>query len=269
MSTGLDKLADNLSSAIKTVPEFYEDGLKSATQESGKTLTLIPRTINAVLAPLQQWIAQKEYNVAETEKLLSQKLEAVDYKKIVTPEPYVAVPAIQAISYSMDSETLRNLYANLLAKSMNSDTKDMVHPAFVDIIKQLTPNDVYVLEEIASSDIFQILTIHASKYETESPLPMDQPVERYGYEDLTHIVTIDPDMVKLSIDNLSRLRLIDDLYIYATDVDDKIKASPFYSDLVAKASKYITDSKWKYEETCSALVLTTFGSYFRNICINN
>ena len=49
-------------------------------------------------------------------------------EKIVEPEPYVAVPAIQAISYAMNSDELRNLYANLLAKSMIKDTKDTVHP---------------------------------------------------------------------------------------------------------------------------------------------
>ena len=124
MSNGLDNFANSLGKAIETVPGLYDDALKPAAQESGKTLSLIPRAINAALAPIRQWIAQKEYNVAETEKLLAKKLEKLDQQKIVTPEPYVAVPAIQAISYSMNSQELRELYANLLAKSMNSDTKD-------------------------------------------------------------------------------------------------------------------------------------------------
>ena len=126
MPEGLDKLASGVGKAIKTVPDLYDDALKPATQESGKTLALIPRAINAALVPLRQWIAEREYKLAETEKLLAKKLEHVGEEKIVTPEAYVAVPAIQAISYSMNSEELRNLYANLLAKAMNSDTKDQV-----------------------------------------------------------------------------------------------------------------------------------------------
>lgn len=54
----------------------------------------------------------------------------------MTPEAYVAVPALQAISYSMNSEELRNMYANLLAKAIDIDEKDKVHPAFVELIKQ-------------------------------------------------------------------------------------------------------------------------------------
>lgn len=69
--------------------------------------------------------------MAETEKLLEQKLKNIDEEKIVSPESYVAVPAIQAISYSMNSDELRNLYANLLAKAMVTPTKDAVHPSFV------------------------------------------------------------------------------------------------------------------------------------------
>lgn len=147
MSNGLETLAKGVGEAINTVPEIYDDGLKPATKEAGQTLALIPRAINAALSGIRQWIANREYKVAETEKLLAIKLEHVGEEKIVPPEPYIAVPALQAISYSMDSEELKNLYANLLAKAMNSDTKDQVHPSFVEIIKQLSPMDAIVLKK--------------------------------------------------------------------------------------------------------------------------
>ena len=116
MLEGLDKLAGSIGKAVETIPDLYDDALKPATQESGKTLALIPRAINAALVPLRQWIAEREYKLAETEKLLAKKLEHVAEDKIVTPEAYVAVPAIQAISYSMNSKELRNLYANYWLK---------------------------------------------------------------------------------------------------------------------------------------------------------
>ena len=269
MPKELDNITECIEKVVEAVPSIYDDGLKPATQESGKTLALIPRTINAALAPLRKWIAQKEYNIAETEKLLAQKLEKVSYEKIVTPEAYVAVPAIQAISYSMDSEILRNLYANLLAKSMNTDTKDMVHPAYVEVIKQLTSNDVQVLEEISSNHSFQVFDITACKYTTATSSLFDDPIEKYGYEGLTHITSINPDMVKLSIDNLSRLRLIEERFDLSMTVNEKMKSSHFYSDISTRLKQYITDSNWKYEENGHLLFLSTFGSYFHDICVNN
>ena len=115
----------------------------------------IPRAINAALSPLRQWIAQREYNVAETEKLLAKKLENIEPEKIVSPEPYVAVPALQAISYSMNSDELRELYANLLAKSMCIDTKNSVHPSFVEIIRQMSPLDAATSVSYTHLDVYK------------------------------------------------------------------------------------------------------------------
>lgn len=169
MSNELDKLLDSTGKAIQTIPDLYDDALKPTAKESGKVLSIIPRTINAALAPLRQWIAQKEYNVAETEKLLAQKLEHVGEEKIVTPEPYVAIPAMQAISYSMNSDELRNLYANLLAKSMVIDTKELVHPSFVEIIKQMSPIDAKVFELIMVAHVRPLITLkYSSKNGGES-----------------------------------------------------------------------------------------------------
>lgn len=269
MSNEIDKLTEGVGKALEAVPSLYEDALKPTATESGKLLSLIPKTINAALAPLRKWIAEKEYNIAETEALLAKKLERVSAENIVTPEAYVAVPAIQAISYSMDSKVLKNLYANLLAKSMNSSTKNWVHPSFVEIIKQLSPNDVHVLEKIYSDDSFQIINVFVSKYDAESPHLFKSPTQRYGYEGLTSITSISPQMVKISIDNLSRLRLIEDRFDLNLSVNSKIKASPFYSETVSAIKQYMTDQTWKFEENGHLVVLSTFGSYFHEICMEN
>ena len=159
METGVNKLLEGTGEAIKTVPELYDDGLKPAVQESGKTLSLLPKTINAALVPLRKWIAEREYSLAETEKLLEIKLRNIDHNKIVTPEAYVAVPALQAISYSMDSEELRNMYANLLAKAMNVDEKDKVHPAFVELIKQMAPQEALILDGIFKAPLTPLIDL--------------------------------------------------------------------------------------------------------------
>lgn len=47
-------------------------------------------------------------------------------------------------SITEESE-VRELYASLLANSMNKVVKDGVHPAFVEIIKQLSPDEAKIL----------------------------------------------------------------------------------------------------------------------------
>lgn len=134
--------------AGEVVKDGYNDALKPIVRPTGELLGLVPRAIKAAFASLEKWTLRREYNVKETELLLAKKLEHIDPEKIVSPEPYIAVPALLQISYSIDNEELRNMYANLLSRAMNIDTKDTVHPAFTDIIKQLSPDEALLLKYI-------------------------------------------------------------------------------------------------------------------------
>ncbi len=264
MPDGLDKLAGGVGKAIETVPDLYDDALKQATQEYGKTIALIPRAINAALVPLRQWIAEREYKLAETEKLLAQKLEHVSEDKIVTPEAYVAVPAIQAISYSMNSEELRNLYANLLAKAMNSDTKDMVHPSFVEIIKQMSPIDALVFKKIMERQINPLIDlIYEKKY-------------GIGYTTLKNNITdinVAPiDTVSLSIDNLVRQKLIyipgDKHYLHKTAYK-KILKSKYYTKQKEHYTCDNVSNRLKFSYKKRIIEKTSLGKLFYKICVNN
>ena len=123
--------------AKEIAKNVYNDAGKPVAKPTGELVGLIPRAIKAALSPLEKWILQREYNVAETKKLLEEKLQNTPPELIESPAPHIAVPAMQYISYCMDNEELREMYANLLANSMNKVVKDGVHPGFVEIIKQL------------------------------------------------------------------------------------------------------------------------------------
>ena len=212
MPEGLDKLAGAIGDTLKTAPTLYEDALQPTIQEVGKFVARIPRAINAAFAGLDKWILNKEYAIDETKKLLEKKLENVDPDKIVEPEAYVAVPAIQAISYSMNSEELRNLYANLLAKAMNSDTKDLVHPSFVEIIKQMSPTDALILKEINLNYIIPFLR-RSSKFDNYNATAQDPVLQARTNTTITLINFAKQNEIDFSLFNLLRLGLIEDSHI--------------------------------------------------------
>lgn len=265
MSEGLDKLVGGVGKAIETVPDLYDDALKPATQESGKTLALIPRAINAALVPLRQWIANKEYNLAETEKLLAKKLEHVDENKIVTPEAYVAIPAIQAISYSMNNEELQNLYANLLSKAMDSDTKDLVHPAYVNIISQMTPLDAKIIQAIFLEQeqdipiIDLVLSKEISK-DKMSYIILQSNITSFNFSNVNSI--------SLSIENLSRNNLIHIIEReYATGYKS-IFTNPQYKIFYEKQKKNMSTTYPYIGVIYKSCILSNFGKAFCNICID-
>lgn len=258
---GIDKLAKGIGKAVETVPELYEDGMKPATVEGGEVLALIPRTIKAALAPLRQWIAQREYNVAETEKLLAIKLENIEAEKIVSPEGYVAVPAIQAISYCLNSDELRNMYANLLAKSMVSDTKNGVHPAYVEIIKQLSPDEAKLLKHISTEDKgYPLIDIKIVNSEGGFHTVM------HHFTDIAEGVCEEPENTLSYLDNLERMRLIDvpwGLYIGDDSEYEKILQHP----KVLSVLNFQTPEGWTFETKKEKFEITQFGRDFINVCI--
>lgn len=144
---GVKGVADVTKETVKAIAkDVYTDLGHPVAQPSGELVSLVPRAIKAALAPLEKWVLQQEYNVAETKKLLEEKLKNVSPELIEAPEAHIAVPALQYISYCMDNDELRDMYANLLANSMNSVVKNGVHPGFIEIIKQLSPDEAKILK---------------------------------------------------------------------------------------------------------------------------
>ena len=151
---------------------------------------------------------------------MAQKLKDVPEEKIVSPEPYVAVPALQAISYCMDSEELREMFANLLATAMNADTKDDAHPAFVEIIKQLSPLDAKILKHFNTLEnrLLPLCQIRVQKYSPSKnvdlgigPHPFKDMTE--GFDVLSNFLIIDEissesKLIATSFDNLNRLGIV-------------------------------------------------------------
>lgn len=192
-------MLENAGNAIKAMPKLYDDAIKPTAKETGKTMSLLPKTINAALVPLRRWIVEQEYSLAETEKLLEIKLKNIDQEKIVTPETYVAVPALQAISYSMDSEELRNMYANLLAKAMNIDEKEKVHPAFVELIKQITPREAVIFDRLYRTAIIPVMDLYIkTSTGNNAHIYNITTITDFSYNDVT-----------IALDNLVRMGLIE------------------------------------------------------------
>lgn len=254
----MDKVVEGAGKILESVPTIYDDGIKPTVQESGKTLALIPRTINAALVPLRKWIIEREHSLEETEKLLAQKLENVEGNKIVTPDAYVAVPAIQAISYSMDSEELRNLYANLLAKSMNVDTKESVHPSFVEIIKQMSPVDANVFKIIYEARITPLINL-SIKFETGGN-------DCYIYN-ISWITGFNYENICISIDNLIRLGLIEIPFgaNYTEDSNyDRVRNTLTYMNCKKKLESL---HKGKIVEEKQYIKKTSLADSFYKVCI--
>ena len=158
----------------------------------------------------------------EVRKLVDAKLEAVGEENIIMPKPKNVIPVLQNASITEES-ILRELYANLLSSSMIKGLESRVHPAFVHIINQMSAQDAMLLNSIVeinnSIPVAHVKFTFDTQYLTEVLPHYYSPYFTYSE---------DKNQISLSIENLSRLQLINLFegnvisYYY-----DRIKTDPF------------------------------------------
>lgn len=246
--------------------DVYADGAKPVVKPTGELIGLVPRAIKAALSPLEKWILNREYNIEETKKLLEKKLESIDPNLIEEPEPHIAVPAMQYISYCMDNDVLRDMYANLLANSMNKVVKNGVHPGFVEIIKQLSPDEAKIMRFISNKSPIPVIDLkRANKEKAEKEVIMNFSVigGPAGCEDIIGIGK--------SFDNLLRLGLINRAQIFTSlvnkDVYKPLKEHPYIVSIAEEIQKQ-PEPYNVANFTESYLYITDFGKAFCNVCLN-
>lgn len=254
-----NEIAEQLVS--QTAGKVYDDIAHPAIQATGQIVSFIPRSIRVLLGKWEKWIVNGEYAIKETEKLLEKKLENIPADKIVEPEPYVAIPAIQQLSYSLDSEELREMYANLLASSMNKDTKTNVHPSYVDIIKQLCPDEAKLLKVLSENPNQPLIDVIKSN------------ANDYSYFVIVHNFTLlaeglcdNPSEIFSYLDNLERLKLIDILDDISINDNSVYEPLEKYSEI-----KELMDTKieepYVYEIKRHKFELTAFAKNFIKVCL--
>src|SRR5438874_638088 len=123
MSDSIDpeKAMSAAAGLAKALP-VYEDAIQPVAEQVGKALATVGAAVNAALLPLKGlvWGAEKFEEFLQTN--VSRKLENVPPERIVTPPLHVAGPVLESLRYTGNEPALREMYANLLAASMDSQT---------------------------------------------------------------------------------------------------------------------------------------------------
>lgn len=251
------KVIDQSSGVIE---KAYDDLAHPTAKSLGNTLSLLPRTVGVWLGKWEKWVINGEESIRLTAEAVREKARKIPEEELTEPEPYVAIPTVQQLSYCYDSEELRNMYANLLVSAMNQNTKMDVHPGFTSIINQLSPLDVKALDRIkARGGMLSLVSIQL-QFENKNFIEL---VCDYAI-DLKDILW-DVKIHSATLQNLKRLGLINVRY------DQQVKPDEVY-DIYQTDSVYI-EQKSEFEDKNKRLKIkrglvefTEFGLSFCKVC---
>jgi len=80
------------------------------------------------------------------------KVAGIPDENLITPPASLAVPALLGLSYTFEEPGLKELYLNLLATASDDRRADQAHPAFAEVIKQLSASETQLLHVILSRE---------------------------------------------------------------------------------------------------------------------
>lgn len=111
---------------------------------------------------------------------LKNAINKVPKKDCVMPKGVVAAPLLDHVKFVFEEEGLVEMFSNLLANAMNSNVEKMVHPAFVEMLKQMSPLDVeFMYLYFRKKDFVELEEITWERGENQRNLTIDS-LQRLG-----------------------------------------------------------------------------------------
>lgn len=255
--------AKAIAAITENVP-IYQDAVQPAAKEIGKGLHLVAKAVNAALIPVEGFIWGMEQVRDFVHTKVAKKLENVPPEDIKQPKPHVGVPTLDALRYTGSEEELADLYANLLATSMDRKTAYSAHPAFVDIIKSMSPDEARIMKFVGANGTGPQAMINIKLVKQDSSfLLVHRHISLIGVDaQCEH-----PPITSNYIDNLERLGLL------KVDSTAKITAEEPYKRIEDRTeiSKIIEDLSKTPELTVEVqkimVNMTDLGKQFYKVCV--
>jgi Abortive infection alpha len=260
--------ADAARGVLESTP-VYQDAVQPGARQVGKALETVGKAVNVALAPVAALVWGYEKICTWLAPALEARLLSISPDQIVTPRAMIAGPAIEALRFAGGEESLRELYANLLATAMDSDTAHNAHPAFVEIIKQLSPDEAKLLSHIAHVPSHQrgFVDVHAAATQGGKTTF------------LTHFSILGesaecayPDLTASYLENLARLGIVE---LQSGTWWTNEKAGPTYERITAHARvcELVTriEAMERYTPAIEkgAIEITTLGHQFIESCVRD
>ena len=195
---------DSATALTKAVP-IYEDAVQPLAKETGKALGTVGKAVNVALAPISLVVWGYDQMKDFLENKVAEKMENVPEDRITTPPPNVAGPAVEALKFTGQDETLQDMFANLIANSLDSKTVLEAHPSFVDIIKSLSPDEGLILKVFAHAQQFPIVDVKLQNKKDRSFNILHRNVSQVGSIAGCNHQELTPNY----LDNLCRLGILE------------------------------------------------------------
>jgi hypothetical protein len=240
-------------------------GFARAAELRGRKMAAREQAVLNLFRPLYRLLGvSRDYFDGEFSEDLARKLADVPEQALVAPRTPVVMPAMQGLAWSLDEPDLKEMYLNLLAAAADGRRSD-AHPAFAEIIRQLSPREAPLLNQVLirlATDTGVGLALVSLRHRTKGKSGFREGIRHIG--DITKGAGGEPvenEQLPLWIDNWVRLRLVEARYDeFVTDEGEYAFAETRPEVLRARAA---LDEGDELEIVRGLLKRTDFGNRFQ------
>lgn len=243
-----------------------------------KALTPLASSIGTTLSTawkgftigIDTWYDKKkiehEHNLSLYAREIQRELSSIPEDSIQEPKMSIIGPSLEASKYYFEEEWYRIMFAKLIAGSCDNRKNDIIHPFFVEAIKQITSLDAKIIKSFKDKEnqpIAKYRVRFEDKFSDHNYMP---------YVFILSDVNEDLENNLKSIINLKRLGFVE-VDFKNIFTDDNIylpfKTNPTYLKIKAEIESSV-DSYPKgslLEIKKGIILLTPLGKAFLDICI--
>lgn len=217
---------------------------------------VVAGSISGLSNGVWNWVDIEDYTVRAVQDTLARRRTPT--ADITQPRMDVAVPAIEAMRYS----PLKQQIAGLIATSMDRTRAADVHPSFIEMLKQLTEDEVAIIAALPAHGL--VLPMLHINYVIDRNRIVT--AHRNVVAKALAAVCSQKSSLPQYIDNLMRMNIVETPRDLAID-DDRRYRDLLDQDFVKRIVRAGSKSR-KPEVERSLLGLTHYGYTFRRACLD-
>lgn len=251
---------------VLDVAKTAKEVMPQTTEEAdGAISTLVGWFNNVVLFPVKKANITYRYKLECFKDDLYNRVAHIPEQYVREPEIAIAGPTLEALKYTYDEEELREMYVKLLASSVDSRKNRVVHPSYVEIIKQMNSYD---------AKLFKFLTSRGGYIKTINPNVQIKGTDKIYVGAMPEWYidwegTADIFQTSASLVRLAKLGVIELMYDRTAGKDgyDVLKKAESLQLVLKNYQRKFPDKELEISTTESVLYVNDYGKQFAETCL--
>lgn len=257
---------NELIGLVKETPQIlltiYGDLAQPSVKKLGTALETVFEFSTSLLLPVKLLNEKFKLNFEKRLTDYKEKIESIPTEKLCEVNPQIGTPIIEKLSYTTNDE-IANLFINLLAKASSTDTINLAHPAFVQLIERLSVDEARIIKHLLNKDIVPCVSFRAHLTEGTG----FQEILRNGTLLQFEIELLFPQNIKTYLDNLTSMGILNDshgMHKQSEEIYNPIYEKYNYNSVNENYTK--TGAFKNVSKEKSYYQITDFGKTFIRAC---